>query len=407
MTKQGCKLSHLIVLFLLLIIQVIGTYTVYRTIPSTVISSLCIVTSIFLVVIIILPIPTPAILQTQTNRIIPLIFSCYGIAFFMIMLLRLEYSRPILLSGIMLTTIWFILFYYWAESRVKLDIFSLGKIKNLDLSNFKSITVTPISKTHSIKELSAGILVDLHSNLTPEEERLLADFSLANIPVYHSGLLSERITHKVSELHLSENTLGTLQPDYVYLYLKILLDKLTVIILSPFIIITLTIALMLKITTNESVFFRQKRIGFHNQIFTIYKFRTMTSYSEKQENRFATEETQRITKFGVLLRKSRLDEIPQFWNVIKGDMSLIGPRPEQAAFVDLFCQEIPFYNYRHVVKPGMSGLAQVSLGYTDDVIGTKEKVAYDLYYIKHLSWALDFEIFLKTVKVMFTGKGAI
>ncbi|MFW3379837.1 sugar transferase, partial [Glaesserella parasuis] len=119
----------------------------------------------------------------------------------------------------------------------------------------------------------------------------------------------------------------------------------------------------------------------------------------------ATTNDMRITKVGKFIRKTRIDELPQFFNVLKGDMSLIGPRPEQKVFVDKFIKEIPFYNYRHIVKPGISGWAQVIQGYAD-VNDTKIKLQYDLYYIKNFSIWLDILIVFKTIKTMLTGFGA-
>ncbi|MCV2504132.1 MAG: sugar transferase, partial [Neisseriaceae bacterium] len=121
---------------------------------------------------------------------------------------------------------------------------------------------------------------------------------------------------------------------------------------------------------------------------------------------FASLGDQRVTPFGKIIRKLRIDELPQFFNIIKGDMSLIGPRPEQKTFVEQFENEIPFYNYRHIVKPGISGWAQVNQGYASGTSETFVKIEYDLFYIKYFSFSLDFLIFLKTIKTIFTGFGA-
>ena len=114
----------------------------------------------------------------------------------------------------------------------------------------------------------------------------------------------------------------------------------------------------------------------------------------------------RVTRIGNIIRKTRIDELPQFWNILKGDMSLIGPRPEQKVFVDQFIQEIPFYDYRHIVRPGISGWAQVTHGYAADTEQTQIKIEHDFYYIKHFSFSLDVLILFKTLKTMLTGFGA-
>ncbi|MCX7850945.1 sugar transferase, partial [Thermus sp.] len=128
--------------------------------------------------------------------------------------------------------------------------------------------------------------------------------------------------------------------------------------------------------------------------------------SESNGPRFAQVGDARVTRVGAILRKYRLDEIPQLWNVIKGDMSLIGPRPEQEAFAKQFAREIPFFETRHFVRPGLTGWAQVVHGYTSDHSGAKEKLAYDLYYVKNFSFWLDLLIIIKTVSVIFRGFGA-
>ena len=132
----------------------------------------------------------------------------------------------------------------------------------------------------------------------------------------------------------------------------------------------------------------------------------MTQDSEKDGAKMASVGDMRVTRVGKFIRKVRIDELPQFFNILKGDMSLIGPRPEQKVFVDDFEDKIPFYNYRHIVKPGISGWAQVMHGYAANADETQVKVEYDFYYIKHFSFTLDVLIFFKTIKTMLTGFGA-
>jgi lipopolysaccharide/colanic/teichoic acid biosynthesis glycosyltransferase len=132
----------------------------------------------------------------------------------------------------------------------------------------------------------------------------------------------------------------------------------------------------------------------------------MTVASPEADPKFAPQEKSRVTKIGKFIRQTRIDEIPQFFNVLKGEMALIGPRPEQEVFVKAFEEAIPFYGYRHMVKPGITGWAQTVQGYTSDTNATREKLAHDLYYIKHLSFWLDVNIFFKTLKTMLTGFGA-
>ena len=154
------------------------------------------------------------------------------------------------------------------------------------------------------------------------------------------------------------------------------------------------------------VIFKQQRVGLHGKEFTIYKFRSMRTDSEKNGACFAEHDDSRVTRVGRYIRKTRLDELPQLLNVIKGEMSLIGPRPEQKEFVEQFEKDIPFYQYRHILKPGISGWAQVKYGYAAGADETKIKIEHDFYYIKHFSFWLDFLIFLLTIRTMITGFGS-
>lgn len=163
------------------------------------------------------------------------------------------------------------------------------------------------------------------------------------------------------------------------------------------------IAAKIKLESPGPVIYSQRRIGKNGKIFNVYKFRSMYSDAEARGARWAAGDDPRVTPFGKFMREKRIDEIPQFWNIVKGDMSLIGPRPERPAFCLEFEKRIHGWNYRTLVQPGLSGLAQVTGGY--DLL-PKEKVVLDLEYIEHRSAALDLKIILKTLGVVKTGDGA-
>lgn len=163
------------------------------------------------------------------------------------------------------------------------------------------------------------------------------------------------------------------------------------------------IAIKIKQESEGPVFYAQRRVGKNGKVFKLYKFRSMYIDAEARGAQWATEKDPRITPLGGKLRKSRLDEIPQFWNVIKGDMSLIGPRPERPAFHEEFCKRINGWDQRLLVKPGISGLAQVTGGYE---LLPKEKAVFDIRYIEKRGIILDLSIIWKTIKTVFTGDGA-
>jgi len=167
------------------------------------------------------------------------------------------------------------------------------------------------------------------------------------------------------------------------------------------------IALAIKLTSRGPVFYGQKRVGHDGSVFKCYKFRTMRADAEADCGpTWAGDDDPRITTAGRFLRISRLDEIPQLWNVLKGDMGLVGPRPERPEFVDWLTQEIPYYYLRHTIRPGITGWAQIRYKYGSSIEDAKEKLRYDLFYIKNMSPGLDSLIFLHTIKIILLGRGA-
>lgn len=167
------------------------------------------------------------------------------------------------------------------------------------------------------------------------------------------------------------------------------------------------IALMIKIDSPGPVFYRQVRVGEREKNFVIYKFRTMRANAEGETGAvWAKNDDSRVTRAGKILRKTRLDEIPQLYNVLKGDMSFIGPRPERPEFVEDLKKHIPFYSERHYIKPGLTGWAQIRYPYGASVQDALEKLRYDMYYIKKISVFFDIMIILETVKVVLFGRGA-
>ena len=153
------------------------------------------------------------------------------------------------------------------------------------------------------------------------------------------------------------------------------------------------------------LFYTQERIGKNGNLFKIIKFRTMIKNAEQGVAVWAKKNDIRITPFGKFLRHTRLDEIPQFFNILKGDMSIIGPRPERPYFVKELSQMLPFYETRHTIKPGLTGWAQVRTRYASSVDDNLLKLQYDLYYIKHRSFYLDIVIFIKTISTMIYFRG--
>lgn len=181
----------------------------------------------------------------------------------------------------------------------------------------------------------------------------------------------------------------------------VVLSLLALTLTAPLLLI---VFFLVVVESGFPLIFSQTRTGFLNQNFTIYKIRTMRNDAEKKGAIWASENDSRVTNIGKILRKLRIDEIPQFWNVIKGDMSIVGPRPERPEFQEELNQSVPYWNARHLVKPGITGWAQIKFKYASSMQTSEQKLAYDLYYLRNLSFALDFEIILGTLRSI--GKGS-
>ena len=255
-----------------------------------------------------------------------------------------------------------------------------------------------------------ALVIDL-KHYPPSRNQRIALFrqSMArNIPVYSPKKWLENYEERLRLTTLQQHDLATLNPKvHPYLILKRILDILCIVWVLPIVLpLFLIIALIIRIESRGPAIFTQSRVGYLGREFKIYKFRSMHHQAEKTGAQFASKEDIRITRIGKIIRQLRIDELPQFFNVLKGDMSLIGPRPEQKIFVDQFDETVPYYRYRHHVKPGISGLAQVRQGYAANAEETAVKLEYDLFYIKHLSLGLDILIFIKTLCTIFTGFGA-
>lgn len=190
----------------------------------------------------------------------------------------------------------------------------------------------------------------------------------------------------------------------VYRGLKRLIDILIAFILGLIFLLFLPfVALTIKLDSEGPVFYSQKRIGKNNKVFLLHKFRSMKKGAEKGAPVWAKREDKRITRVGKVLRKTLIDELPQFVNILKGEMSFVGPRPERPKFVEKLEEQIPFYQIRHIIEPGLTGWAQVNYRYGNSVKDAKEKLKYELYYIKNRSLFLDFKIILKTIDLIFKG----
>ncbi len=243
---------------------------------------------------------------------------------------------------------------------------------------------------------------------TPVRE--LLNLRMAGIPVEDAHTLYERITGRILLERLSPSWLilsdGFRKSAAVFTTKRVMdvaISFLALILAMPLLILT---ALAILWEDGRPILFRQHRVGLGGKEFTMLKFRSMHKDADKDGAKWAADDDHRITRVGRFIRKCRIDEFPQFWNVLRGEMSLVGPRPEQPYFAHLLEDKIPFFALRHTVRPGITGWAQIKYRYGASVDEAKSKLELDLFYIKHLSIMLDLAIIFETAKVMLIGRGA-
>lgn len=304
------------------------------------------------------------------------------------------------LSAVLSIT-WYVTLELWRRRRSarKIGVIGPGRFRSLlDKQNWVPIERENIPKDVSMVVYDANSDLSLHGTL-------LERVALRQIPLVDSAALQEMTLGRVSFHVNPTHVLGPLRRRRLYrgvkLYLDLLFAAVAMVLLTP---LFLLLILVIRLDSPGPAFFKQRRIGYRGVPFTCYKFRTMSVdnvgplYTEQNDGR--------ITRIGGLLRMTRLDELPQIVNILLGQMSWIGPRPEAVALARLYRKNIPSYSYRHVVRPGITGWAAVHQGNVGLVEAAGIKLEYDLYYIRNLSFWLDGVILVKTIKTLITGFGA-
>ena len=268
-----------------------------------------------------------------------------------------------------------------------------NQLKDIILNNKVSEIVLALEKLQHNRMME----VITHANGSPVSIKIVPD-------MYEviSGLARTEQIYGVPLIKVNPN-LSTFYNKYLKRVLDLIIAIPCLMIFSPF---WLIISIIIKLDSSGPVLYKQKRIGENNTTFTIRKFRSMFYDAEKDSGPvWVADEDPRITRAGAWLRRFRLDEIPQLVNVIKGQMSIVGPRPERPFFIDKLMQEFPFYYRRHKVRPGITGWSQIKQPYDRDIDDVRKKLKFDFYYIENLSFSLDVKILASTLWVMLSGKG--
>lgn len=339
--------------------------------------------------------------------ILPTVSFAFLVAIAALFFLRADHSRQVFFTSFLITNLWCFAGYFLGKRYrlPKLALVPFGEA--LKLKPRRNLDVRPLQHPDFQGIRYDAVVADLKADdLPPQWEKFLARCALSHVPVYHVRQIYEAHTGRVKIEHLSENVFGSLLPPLLYVRFKRVVDTLAALLLLPVVLPMFAIlALLIRLDSPGSPFFVQERMGYRGRVFKMYKFRSM--FLDCQGTGYAQGVCDpRITRLGRWMRKYRIDELPQILNVLKGEMSFIGPRPESVQLSESYEYEVPFFSYRHVVRPGISGWAQVNQGYAAEVGEMNIKLQYDFYYIKHFSLWLDILIVFKTIKTIVTGFGA-
>jgi lipopolysaccharide/colanic/teichoic acid biosynthesis glycosyltransferase len=343
-------------------------------------------------------------------HILPTFATSYGLVLVAFFFLRLDYSRLHFLISFMLCVFWYYVVYFKLQRQQSLSIgvVPCGEVEHL--FGLPDIHWRRLDLDSGNERGCDAIVADLRADIPDPWERFLADQALSGTLVMHVKQMEESLTGRVAIEHLSENNLGSLIPGIIYAKVKRLKDlalaALAIPLLAPFMLI---LAIAIKLDSRGPVFFVQERMGYRGEPFRMYKLRTMNAQRDEEDPRLAaitSDQDWRVTRIGKYLRRYRIDELPQILNIFKGEMSWIGPRPEAVPLSHWYESELPFYRYRHIVRPGITGWAQVKQGHVAEVGDVLWKLQYDFYYIKNFSFWLDLLIVARTARTVLSGFGA-
>lgn len=350
---------------------------------------------------------------TSGAYVFPSFAASYSIVLIVFLGFRLEYSRFLFAVGSVICMGWYVTIFLLAQRRrtMRIGVVPFGAtdaLYRIEAIQWKRLSRPSAADIADVDALAA----DFRADLPADWVHFLTDCALRGTLVYHHKQLNESLTGRVEIDHLSENTFGSLIPAFVYVKLKQTVDFVAAVVAGVLLLpLLLAVAAAIKLDSRGPVLFRQTRIGYGGAAFRVAKFRTMVHNADVRaaagrDQAITVVDDPRITRLGRTLRKTRIDELPQILNILKGEMSWIGPRPEAEVLSNWYEAELPFYRYRHVVRPGISGWAQVNQGHVSDVDQVLGKLHYDFYYIKYFSPWLDLLIVFRSVATMVTGFGA-
>jgi len=320
---------------------------------------------------------------------------------------RVYYSRSYLLISFLFSLLSLLTLEYLEHKHKRLRFVLLSDLGGNEAEDLARLNIELLRAIKPSEDHYDGIVVKDIKSLSPDIARFIVAESLKGTPVYTFAELYAAFLGRAPLNYIDPDLLGRKASSSIYKDVKRVVElSIATVSFVPATVIGLITAISIILDSKGPVFFIQERVGQNGKPFKLIKFRTMHNNSESNGPQFAEENDSRVTRVGKFLRKTRLDELPQLINVIRGDMSFVGPRPEQIPFARQFEEKIPYYSLRYSLKPGLTGWAQINRGYTSGFDDTKEKLEYDLFYLRYESPWLDLLILFKTLKIVMTGFGA-
>ena len=346
-----------------------------------------------------------ATLQGNIGYVAPVAVLTYALIAAILLLLRIDYSRIQFFGSGLLTLLWMASV---AQLRARYLVRTYAVIPRTSIPAMPVLATCRWLDFDDVRSRGMrvdAIVADLGAELGEGRLAALADAAIAGVPVLDRRYIVETLTGRIPLGGLTPNEFGALLPSRQYLVVRRVVELAFTVLLLPLLLpILLVVAAIVRFDSAGPIFFVQTRIGRRGRAFRMIKFRTM--FHGAHGPSFTATVDPRITRVGAFLRQCRLDELPQLFNVLRGDMSWVGPRPEAASLEKGYVRDIEHFALRGIVRPGVTGWAQINQGYAHGHDEMRSKLEYDLYYLKHCSLWLDLVIVLRTVAVVFRGTGA-
>ena len=343
--------------------------------------------------------------QGNIGYIAPVAAIAYATIAVFLLLVRSDYSRVQLFGSGLLAVLWMA---FVAQLRARYltrnyAVIPTGLITSMpEVNTCRWLEFDEVAK-HGVRV--DAIVADLDERLNEHQVSALAQAAISGVPVLDRRYILETLTGRTPLSGLTPNEFGALLPSRQYLVIRRALELLlTILVLPLFLPVLAIVAVLVRLDSAGPILFSQVRVGRRGRVFSMIKFRTM--YHGAKGPSFTTADDPRVTRVGQFLRRTRLDELPQIFNILRGDMSWVGPRPEALELDTKYVRDIPHFALRGIVRPGVTGWAQINQGYVHDPDEMRSKLEYDLFYMKHCSLWLDLVIVLRTFAVVVGGAGA-